>query len=165
VIAGDGCLMEGISQEAISPAGCLKHNKLIVFWDDDHDRRQGIARRFQRPACPLPRFQRHTIAVDGHDPEAIVAAIEEAHKSDKPTMIACKTVIGFGAPNKAGTDGVHGSPLGAEEIAATRVLHWARRPSSLRPVSTIETSSTTCASSLTGERKRCSLSDKWRTHS
>ena len=127
VIAGDGCLMEGISQEAITLAGHLKLNKLIVFWDDNNitiDGKVSMADSTDQHA----RFRAanwHTIAVDGHDPDAIAAAIEEARKSDKPTMIAAKTVIGFGAPNKAGTHKVHGSPLGAEEIAATRVhLNW-----------------------------------------
>jgi transketolase len=127
VIAGDGCLMEGISQEAITLAGHLKLNKLIVFWDDNNitiDGKVSMADSTDQHA----RFRAanwHTIAVDGHDPDAIAAAIDEARKSDKPTMIACKTVIGFGAPNKAGTHKVHGSPLGADEIAATRVhLNW-----------------------------------------
>jgi transketolase len=127
VIAGDGCLMEGISQEAITLAGHLKLNKLIVFWDDNNitiDGKVSMADSTDQHA----RFRAanwHTIAVDGHDPDAIAAAIDEARKSDKPTMIAAKTVIGFGAPNKAGTHKVHGSPLGAEEIAATRVhLNW-----------------------------------------
>ena len=131
VLAGDGCLMEGISQEAIALAGHLKLNKLIVFWDDNNISIDGpisIADSTDQHA----RFRAskwHTIAVDGHDPDAIAAAIEEAHKSDKPTMIACKTVIGFGSPNKAGTHKVHGSPLGAEEIAATRVaLGWEAEP-------------------------------------
>jgi transketolase len=127
VIAGDGCLMEGISQEAITLAGHLKLNKLIVFWDDNNitiDGKVSMADSTDQHA----RFRAanwNTHAVDGHDPDAIAAAIDEARKSDKPTMIACKTVIGFGAPNKAGTHKVHGSPLGAEEIAATRVhLNW-----------------------------------------
>jgi transketolase len=127
VLAGDGCLMEGISQEAITLAGHLKLNKLIVFWDDNNitiDGKVSMADSTDQHA----RFRAanwNTLAVDGHDPDAIAAAIEEARKSDKPTMIACKTVIGFGAPNKAGTHKVHGSPLGAEEIAATRVhLNW-----------------------------------------
>jgi transketolase len=127
VIAGDGCLMEGISQEAITLAGHLKLNKLIVFWDDNGisiDGKVSITDSTDQHA----RFRAsgwNTIAVDGHDPEAIAAAIDTARASDKPTMIACKTVIGFGAPNKAGTHKVHGSPLGADEIAATRVaLNW-----------------------------------------
>lgn len=127
VIAGDGCLMEGISQEAITLAGHLKLNKLIVFWDDNNitiDGKVSMADSTDQHA----RFRAanwNTIAVDGHDPDAIAAAIDEARKSEKPTMIACKTVIGFGAPNKAGTHKVHGSPLGADEIAAARVhLNW-----------------------------------------
>ena len=127
VLVGDGCLMEGVSQEAIALAGHLKLNKLIVFWDDNNitiDGKVSLADSTDQHA----RFRAanwHTIAIDGHDPEAIAAAVEEARKSDKPTMIACKTVIGFGAPNKAGTHKVHGSPLGAEEIAAARVhLGW-----------------------------------------
>ena len=127
VLAGDGCLMEGISQEAISLAGHLKLNKLILFWDDNNISIDGpisIADSTDQHA----RFRAsgwNTIAIDGHDPEAIAGAIEVAQKSDKPTMIACKTTIGFGAPNKAGTHKVHGSPLGADEIAATRVaLNW-----------------------------------------
>jgi transketolase len=126
-LVGDGCLMEGISQEAISLAGHLKLNKLIVLWDDNGisiDGKISITDSTDQHA----RFRAsgwNTIAVDGHDPEAIATAIRAAHQSDKPTMVACKTVIGFGAPNKAGTHKVHGSPLGADEIAATRVaLGW-----------------------------------------
>ncbi|KPF46342.1 transketolase [Rhizobium sp. AAP43] len=128
VLAGDGCLMEGISQEAITLAGHLKLNKLIVFWDDNGisiDGAVSLADSTDQHA----RFRSagwNTIAIDGHDPEAIAAAIETAKASDKPTMIAAKTVIGFGSPNKAGTHKVHGSPLGADEIAATRkALGWA----------------------------------------
>ncbi len=112
--------MEGISQEAISLAGHLKLNKLIVFWDDNDitiDGHVGVADSTDQHA----RFRAcgwNTIAVDGHNPDEIAAAIETAQKSDKPTMIACKTIIGFGAPNKQGTHNVHGAPLGAEEIAA-----------------------------------------------
>jgi transketolase len=112
--------MEGISQEAISLAGHLKLNKLIVFWDDNNISIDGPV-SMSDSTDQHARFRAanwNTIAVDGHDPEAIAAAIEGAQKSDKPTLIACKTVIGFGAPNKAGTHKVHGSPLGAEEIAA-----------------------------------------------
>ena len=127
-LAGDGCLMEGISQEAISLAGHLKLNKLIVLWDDNGISIDG-AISLADSTDQHARFKAsgwNTLAVDGHDPEAIAAAIETAQKSDKPTMIACKTVIGFGAPNKAGTHKVHGSPLGADEIAATRkALGWA----------------------------------------
>ena len=127
VIAGDGCLMEGISQEALSLAGHLRLNKLIVFWDDNGISIDGKV-SITDSTDQHQRFRAsgwNTLAVDGHDQEAIAQAIEQARTSDKPTMIACKTVIGFGAPNKGGTHKVHGSPLGAEEIAAARVaLNW-----------------------------------------
>jgi transketolase len=127
VLAGDGCLMEGISHEAIALAGHLKLNKLILFWDDNSITIDGAV-SLSDSTDQIARFQSvhwNTIAVDGHDPEAIAAAIDQAHKSDRPTFIACKTTIGFGAPNKGGTHKVHGSPLGADEIAATRVaLNW-----------------------------------------
>ena len=127
VLAGDGCLMEGISQEAIALAGHLKLNKLILFWDDNSITIDGAV-SLSDSTDQIARFKSvnwNTIAVDGHDPEAISAAIEAAQKSDKPTFIACKTIIGFGAPNKQGTHKVHGSPLGAEEIAAARrSLEW-----------------------------------------
>jgi transketolase len=128
VIVGDGCLMEGISQEAISLAGHLKLNKLIVLWDDNGISIDG-AISLADSTDQHARFRAsgwETMAVDGHDQEAVAAAITAAHISEKPTMIACKTVIGFGSPNKAGTHKVHGSPLGADEIVATRkALGWA----------------------------------------
>src|SRR5690606_28889674 len=131
VIAGDGCLMEGISQEAIALAGHLKLNKLIVFWDDNNISIDGPVTLSDNTDQPA-RFAAsgwNTMAVDGHDQDAIAKAIELAKVSDKPTLIACKTTIGFGAPNKAGTNKVHGSPLGAEEIAATRkALGWSAEP-------------------------------------
>ncbi len=127
VLAGDGCLMEGISQEAIALAGHLKLNKLIVFWDNNSITIDGAV-SLSDSTDQIARFKAvnwNTIQVDGHDPDAIAAAIEAAQLSDKPTLIACKTVIGFGAPNKQGTHKVHGSPLGAEEIAAARTaLEW-----------------------------------------
>ena len=127
VLVGDGCLMEGISQEAISLAGHLKLNKLIVIWDDNNISIDGPI-SISDSTDQHMRFRAsgwNTVAIDGHDPDAIHAAIEAAKLSDKPTMIAAKTVIGFGAPNKAGTHKVHGSPLGADEIAAARVaLGW-----------------------------------------
>ena len=121
-LVGDGCLMEGISQEAISLAGHLKLNRLIVMWDDNNISIDGTI-SVSDSTDQRKRFEASgwaTAAVDGHDPEAIAVAIEAARKSDKPTMIACKTIIGKGAPNKAGSHKVHGSPLGAEEIAAAR---------------------------------------------
>ncbi|KQQ61079.1 transketolase [Rhizobium sp. Leaf311] len=127
VLCGDGCLMEGISHEAIALAGHLKLNKLVLFWDNNNitiDGEVGLSDSTDQ----IGRFKAvnwNTIEIDGHDPEAIANAIEAAQKSDRPTFIACKTTIGFGAPNKAGTHKVHGSPLGAEEIAATRkALNW-----------------------------------------
>ena len=127
VLAGDGCLMEGISQEAISLAGHLKLNKLILIWDNNNISIDGAV-SLADSTDQLARFAAsgwNTIAIDGHDPEAIAQALEAAKRSDRPTMIAAKTTIGFGAPNKAGTNKVHGSPLGAEEIAAARkALGW-----------------------------------------
>jgi transketolase len=127
VIAGDGCLMEGISQEAISLAGHLQLSKLIVLWDDNNISIDGPV-SLADSTDQLERFDAsgwNTMRCDGHDPDAIADAIELAHHSDRPTLIACKTTIGFGAPTKAGTNKAHGSPLGADEIAATRkALGW-----------------------------------------
>jgi transketolase len=131
VLASDGDLMEGISQEAIALAGHLKLKKLIVLFDDNHISIDGPTslsdsvdqvKRFESAGWTASR-------IDGHDPEAITVAIEAAQRSDKPTMIACRTTIGFGAPNKGGTEKVHGSPLGAEEVAAARQkLGWTSPP-------------------------------------
>ncbi len=122
VLAGDGCLMEGVSQEAIALAGHLRLNKLIVFWDNNNISIDGPV-SLADSTDQVARFKAsgwNASHIDGHDPEAIAAAIEAARKSDRPTMIACKTTIGFGAPTKAGTAKAHGSPLGAEEIAGAR---------------------------------------------
>jgi transketolase len=131
VIAGDGCLMEGISHEAISLAGHLRLNKLIVLFDDNHisiDGPTSLSVSDDQPA----RFRASGWAVesiDGHDPDAIAAALTRARQSDRPTMIACRTVIGYGAPKKAGTAATHGSPLGAEEVAGARAkLGWSSEP-------------------------------------
>ncbi|GHC77246.1 transketolase [Limoniibacter endophyticus] len=130
-LVGDGCLMEGISQEAISLAGHLKLNRLIVLWDDNNISIDGPL-SISDSTNQRARFEASgwaTAAVDGHDPEAIAAAIEKARGSDKPTLIACKTEIGYGSPNKAGSSKVHGSPLGAEEIVSTRqALGWEYAP-------------------------------------
>ncbi len=130
-IAGDGCLMEGVSQEAISLAGHLKLNKLIVLWDDNRITIDG-ATNLTTSDDVAGRFASanwNTDAVDGHDPAAIASAIERARQSDKPTIIACRTTIGYGAGKKAGTSGVHGSPLGAEGIAFARdYFKWAHEP-------------------------------------
>ena len=134
VIAGDGCLMEGISQEAIGLAGHLKLNKLIVMWDDNNISIDG-AISLSDSTDQLKRFQASgwkTIAIDGHDRIKIASALRRAHKSDKPTLIACKTVIGKGAPNKAGTNKAHGSPLGDEEINGVRAaIGWNHEPFSV----------------------------------
>ncbi|MBB3392114.1 transketolase [Rhizobium sp. BK275] len=131
VINGDGCLMEGISHEAIALAGHLKLNKLILFWDNNSITIDGAV-SLSDSTDQIARFKAvhwNTIEIDGHDQAAIADAIEAAHKSDRPTFIACKTVIGFGAPNKQGTHKVHGNPLGADEIAATRkALNWEYEP-------------------------------------
>ncbi len=130
-LAGDGCLMEGISQEAITLAGHLKLNKLIVFWDDNNISIDGPV-SISDSTDQIGRFESanwNAISVDGHDHDAIAGAIETAQASPKPTLIACKTKIGFGAPNKAGTAAAHGAPLGPEEIAGARAaLEWEAEP-------------------------------------
>ncbi|MGD9767651.1 MAG: transketolase [Pseudolabrys sp.] len=131
VLASDGDLMEGISQEAIALAGHLKLNKLVVLFDDNGISIDGKislsdstdqVKRFEASGWRAER-------IDGHDPQAIAAALTRAQSSDRPTMIACKTQIAFGSPNKANSEKAHGSPLGAEEIAATRKnLNWTSPP-------------------------------------
>jgi transketolase len=127
VIAGDGCLMEGVSHEAISMAGHLKLAKLIVLFDDNSISIDG-ATDLSVSDDQLARFSASgwdVARVDGHDQEAIAAAIGAAQKTATPSLIACKTVIGFGAPKKQGTASTHGSPLGADEIAGARqALGW-----------------------------------------
>jgi transketolase len=127
VIAGDGCLMEGISHEAISLAGHLRLNRLIVLWDDNHVSIDGPT-SLAVSDDQVARFRAcgwQASAIDGHDPAAIAAALAAAQDADRPTLIACRTIIGFGAPKKQGTSATHGSPLGAEEVAAARVqLGW-----------------------------------------
>jgi transketolase len=127
VLASDGDLMEGVSQEAIALAGHLKLNKLIVLFDDNAISIDGPlsladsvdqVKRFEAAGWAATR-------VDGHDPEAIANALEKAQASDRPSLIACRTIIGFGAPSKAGTEKSHGSPLGADEIRGARErLGW-----------------------------------------
>jgi transketolase len=127
VLASDGDLMEGLSQEAIALAGHLKLNRLIVLFDDNGISIDGPL-SLADSVDQVKRFESagwNASRIDGHDPQAITAAIAAAKKSDKPTMIACKTTIGFGAPNKAGKSSSHGSPLGAEEIKGAREkLGW-----------------------------------------
>jgi transketolase len=131
VLAGDGCLMEGISHEAVSLAGHLRLGKLIVLFDDN-----GITIDGQTDLSvgddQLARFQASgwdVARVDGHDPDAVDGAIAAAKRTATPSLIACKTVIGFGAPTKAGTSATHGAPLGDEEIAGAREkLGWPHPP-------------------------------------
>ena len=132
VFMGDGCLMEGISHEACSLAGTLGLGKLIAFWDDNGISIDGEVEGWFSDDTPK-RFEAygwHVIpAVDGHDAEAINAAIEAAKADPRPTLICTKTIIGFGSPNKSGSHDCHGAPLGAEEIAATRAaLGWEHGP-------------------------------------
>jgi transketolase len=131
VLASDGDLMEGISQEAIALAGHLKLNKLVVLFDDNGISIDGPL-SLADSVDQVKRFEAagwNASRVDGHDPEAIAAAIEKAKSSDKPTMIACKTTIGYGAPTKAGKSSAHGSPLGADEIKGAREkLGWSEAP-------------------------------------
>ncbi|WP_428311114.1 transketolase [Hydrocarboniphaga sp.] len=133
VFAGDGCLMEGISHEACSLAGTLGLGKLIVFYDDNNISIDGEVHDWFADDTP-GRFEAYgwqvVRKVNGHDPAEIKLAIETARASkDKPTLICCKTVIGFGSPNKAGKESSHGAPLGAEEIAKTREqLGWPHAP-------------------------------------
>jgi transketolase len=131
VIAGDGCLMEGLSHEAISLAGHLRLNRLIVLFDDNQISIDG-ATSLSCSDDQLARFAASgwsASRVNGHDPEAVAAAIARARDNDRPSLIACRTVIGFGAPNRQGSEKAHGAPLGADEIAKTRdALHWPHAP-------------------------------------
>ncbi|MEZ9038301.1 transketolase [Vibrio cyclitrophicus] len=129
---GDGCLMEGISHEACSLAGTLGLGKLVAFWDDNGISIDGEVEGWFSDDTPK-RFEAygwHVIpAVDGHDADAINAAIEAAKADPRPTLICTKTIIGFGSPNKAGTHDCHGAPLGADEITATKAaLGWEHGP-------------------------------------
>jgi transketolase len=127
VLASDGDLMEGVSQEAIALAGHLRLNKLIVLFDDNHISIDGSL-TLSDSVDQVSRFESAgwwALRVDGHDCEAIASAIEKARLSGKPSLIACRTIIGFGAPSKAGSEKCHGSPLGADEIKGARdTLNW-----------------------------------------
>jgi transketolase len=136
VIAGDGCLMEGISHEAISLAGHLRLNRLIVLFDDNRISIDGPT-SLTVSDDQLARFTAagwRATAVDGHDPEAVAGALAAAQDSDRPSLIACRTTIAYGAPKKAGSAASHGAPLGAEEIAGARAkLGWSSAPFELPP--------------------------------
>ncbi|MDX2235255.1 MAG: transketolase [Hyphomonadaceae bacterium] len=127
VIAGDGCLMEGVSQEAIALAGRHRLEKLIVLWDDNSISIDGAV-SLSDQTDQRARFEAagwRTLACDGHDPEAVDRALTEARQADRPVLIAVKTTIGYGAPKKAGTKSAHGEPLGAEELAAAKAaIGW-----------------------------------------
>jgi transketolase len=131
VIAGDGCLMEGVSHEAISLAGHLQLGKLVVLWDDNAVSIDGST-SLATSDDQLARFDAagwSVAAVDGHDPEAVAVALARAQTSERPSLIGCRTTIAFGAPTKAGTAAAHGAPLGAGEIAAARArLGWTEPP-------------------------------------
>ncbi|MEM9706178.1 MAG: transketolase [Pseudomonadota bacterium] len=130
-LVGDGCLMEGLSQEALALAGRLSLRKLTVLWDDNEISIDGPVSLADR-TDQLMRFEASgwaTTRIDGHDPDAIFEALEIASKSDRPSLIACRTTIGRGAPTKAGTAAAHGAPLGAEEIAGVRAaIGWTQDP-------------------------------------
>jgi transketolase len=133
VFMGDGCLMEGISHEAASLAGTWGLHKLVAFWDDNHISIDGNVEGWFTDDTPA-RFEAYgwnvVRGVDGHDADEIKTAIETAMRSsDKPTLICCRTTIGFGSPGKAGKESSHGAPLGKDEVAATRAaLHWPHAP-------------------------------------
>jgi len=133
VFMGDGCLMEGLSHEACAMAGTLGLGKLIAFWDDNDISIDGHIGDWMEKGVPgrFKSYDWHVIPnIDGHDADAISAAIEEAKSvTDKPSLICCRTTIGFGSPNLAGTHDCHGAPLGHDEIAASRhQLGWTAEP-------------------------------------
>jgi transketolase len=131
VMAGDGCLMEGISHEAISLAGHLRLSRLIVLFDDNRISIDG-ATSLSCSDDQLARFRASgwsACRVDGHDPQAVAAAIADARNNDRPSLIACRTIIGFGAPTRQGSEKIHGAPLGPDEIQKTRAaLDWPHPP-------------------------------------
>ena len=132
VFLGDGCLMEGISHEACSLAGTLGLGKLIAFWDDNGISIDGHVDGWFKDDTKkrFEAYDWHVLEVDGHDADAVFIAIEAAKAvTAKPSLICCKTIIGFGSPNKAGGHGCHGAPLGDDEIALTRIeLGWEHEP-------------------------------------
>ena len=131
VIAGDGCLMEGVSHEAASMAGHMKLGRMIVLFDDNGISIDGPT-SLTVSEDTTKRFESYgwqVLDCDGHDADAVSAAITKAKADDRPSLIRCKTVIGYGAPTKKGTSGVHGAPLGTDEIAGTReALGWSHEP-------------------------------------
>ncbi|MGH6659740.1 MAG: 1-deoxy-D-xylulose-5-phosphate synthase N-terminal domain-containing protein, partial [Sphingomicrobium sp.] len=131
VLAGDGCLMEGLNHEAVGLAGHLKLGRLIVLWDDNRITIDGST-DLSRAEDVMARHAAsgwHVLECDGLDADAVSRAIEEASADSRPSLVRCKTIIGYGAPDKQGTAATHGSPLGAEEVAKAReTLGWAYPP-------------------------------------
>jgi transketolase len=131
VVAGDGCLMEGINHEAVGLAGHLQLGRLIVLWDDNHVTIDGSTDLSTSEDVPA-RYRAtgwHTVECDGHDVADVRRALAEAKADPRPSLVACRTIIGKGAPNKQGTSAVHGNPLGADEVAAAReYLGWEAPP-------------------------------------
>ncbi|MCJ8156019.1 1-deoxy-D-xylulose-5-phosphate synthase N-terminal domain-containing protein, partial [Sphingomonas sp. LaA6.9] len=131
VVAGDGCLMEGINHEAVGLAGHLGLGRLIVLWDDNKITIDGSTDLSTSEDIPA-RYRAsnwHVVACDGHDPVDIARAFDEAIADPRPSLVQCRTIIGKGAPNKQGTSATHGSPLGADEVAAARAtLGWNHAP-------------------------------------
>ena len=131
VIAGDGCLMEGINHEAIGLAGHLKLGRLIVLWDDNKITIDGAV-SLSSSEDVLARYAAtgwHSVSCDGHDPDSINEALDAAKADPRPSIVRCSTVIGYGAPNKQGTSATHGAALGADEVAAARdYLGWTAEP-------------------------------------
>ena len=126
VVAGDGCLMEGVNHEAIGLAGHLKLGRLIVLWDDNNITIDGST-ELSRNEDVIARHQAakwHTCECDGLDAADVSRAIEEALADPRPSLIRCKTIIGFGAPNKQGTAATHGAALGKDEVEAAREGAW-----------------------------------------
>ena len=139
-LAGDGCLMEGISQEAIALAGHLKLNKLTLIWDNNSITIDGAVSNSDS-TDQIARFKAsgwNTVEIDGHDQAAVEKALLDSKNSDKPTLIAAKTTIGFGAPKKAGTEKVHGAPLGAEELAGAKAALGITYPAFEIPTATLD---------------------------
>ena len=146
VFLGDGCLMEGVSHEACALAGTLKLGKLICFYDDNNISIDGNTDGWftENTAKRFDAYGWQVIdGVDGHDPVAVTAAIEQGvAETERPTLICCKTIIGFGAPNKQGSESTHGAPLGEDEVAAAReALGWHSAPFEI-PVAKIRRGST-----------------------
>ena len=141
VLAGDGCLQEGISHEAIDMAGHLRLGRLTVLWDDNRISIDGPT-SLSTSTDQIKRFAAsnwHVQAIDGHDPAAIARALRVARTDPRPSMIACRTVIGYGAPTRQGTESAHSNPLGAEEGAATRAaLNWPHAPFEIPPATLAE---------------------------